>query len=97
MIGSFLKRGSQDIFEGEASSAVRRNCPCALWGVARRKLDQLNHVRDLVSLGVPPGNRLEHLKGRGAGQHSIRINEKYRICFVWTKGGPIDVEITDYH
>lgn len=97
MIKSFADRGSRAIFEGEASLAARRVCPRTIWTVARRRLDQLNHVRELASLAMPPGNRLDQLKGRRAGQHSIRINEKFRICFVWTKEGPTNVEIVDYH
>ncbi len=57
----------------------------------------MNRVREFGELTVPPGNRLEHLKGRRAGQHSIRINEQYRICFRWENGYADDVEITDYH
>jgi toxin HigB-1 len=64
---------------------------------ARRKLDQLNAAATLDFLRVPPGNRLEALKGDRAGQHSIRINDQYRICFVWTSLGPKQVEIVDYH
>lgn len=62
-----------------------------------RKLDQLHRVVSLDELNVPPGNRLEALKGDRRGQHSIRINNRYRICFVWTSEGPDEVEITDYH
>jgi proteic killer suppression protein len=65
--------------------------------VARRKLTQLNRVRDLRELAVPPGNRLEALRGDRAGQHSIRINDQYRVCFVWENGHADQVEITDYH
>lgn len=65
--------------------------------VARRKLLQLQIAGRLDDLRVPPGNRLEALKGDRAGQHSIRINEQYRVCFVWTVAGPEDVEIVDYH
>lgn len=65
--------------------------------VARRKLDQLNAAATLDFLRVPPGNRLEALKGDRAGQHSIRINDQFRLCFVWTAQGPEDVEIVDYH
>jgi proteic killer suppression protein len=66
--------------------------------VALRKLDYLNAVAVLSDLKAPPGNRLEALKGRGRGdQHSIRINDQWRICFVWTAIGPINVEICDYH
>ncbi|MGD9498525.1 MAG: type II toxin-antitoxin system RelE/ParE family toxin [Armatimonadota bacterium] len=65
--------------------------------VARRKLRQLEIAGRLDDLGVPPGNRLEALKGDRAGQHSIRINDQYRVCFRWTAGGAEDVEIVDYH
>ena len=65
--------------------------------VARRKLRQLEIVGRLDDLRVPPGNRLEALKGDRAGQHSIRINDQYRLCFRWTSAGPADVEIVDYH
>ncbi len=65
--------------------------------VARRKLRQLEIAGRLGDLRVPPGNRLEPLKGDRAGQHSIRINDQYRVCFRWTAGGAEDVEIADYH
>jgi toxin HigB-1 len=64
---------------------------------ARRRLELLDSVTLLDELKIPPGNRLEALVGDRKGQHSIRINEKYRICFKWTTDGPIDVEIVDYH
>lgn len=66
-------------------------------GVAMRKLAMLNAAGVLGDLRVPPGNRLEALQGNRAGQHSIRINNQWRICFVWTQAGPINVEIVDYH
>ena len=65
--------------------------------VARRKLRQLQIAGRLEDLRVPPGNRLEALKGDRAGQHSIRINDQYRVCFRWTAAGAEDVEIVDYH
>jgi proteic killer suppression protein len=65
--------------------------------VARRKLDQLEAAVNLTDLTTPPGNRLEVLTGDRKGQHSIRINDQYRICFVWRMDGAHDVEITDYH
>lgn len=65
--------------------------------VARRKLRQLQIAGRLADLRVPPGNRLEQLKGDRAGQHSIRINDRWRICFRWSDAGPEDVEIVDYH
>jgi toxin HigB-1 len=71
--------------------------PPQLWRIAARKLDQLDSVRALDELQIPPGNRLETLKGSRTGQFSIRINQQYRICFVWTDSGPGAVEIVDYH
>lgn len=65
--------------------------------IAGRKLDMLNAAVTLGDLASPPGNRLEPLRGNRLGQHSIRINDQWRICFVWTSAGPADVEITDYH
>jgi proteic killer suppression protein len=65
--------------------------------VARRKLRQLEIAGRLEDLRVPPGNRLEALKGDRAGQHSIRINDQFRVCFRWTEGGATSVEIVDYH
>ena len=97
MIRSFYDQGSEDVFNRRRSKAARRTCPEQLWRVAQRKLDQLNAVVSLGSLRVPPGNRLEALRGGRQGQHSIRINDQYRICFVWTDEGPERVEITDYH
>jgi len=71
------------------------------WGnvltVATRKLAMLNAATELRDLRSPPGNRLEPLQGNRAGQHSIRINDQWRICFVWTDAGPMQVEIVDYH
>lgn len=65
--------------------------------VARRKLRQLEIAGRLDDLAVPPGNRLEALRGDRKGQHSIRINDQYRVCFVWTEGGSAEVVICDYH
>ena len=65
--------------------------------VAMRKLAMLNQAGRLADLRVPPGNRLEPLEGDRAGQHSIRVNDQFRICFRWTDAGPEDVEIVDYH
>ncbi|HKO29749.1 MAG TPA: type II toxin-antitoxin system RelE/ParE family toxin [Nitrospiraceae bacterium] len=76
---------------------ARRVCPRTLWQVVRRKLDQINRVRDLRELAVPRGNRLERLHGDRGGQHSIRINDQYRICFRWEAGDAYEVEISDYH
>jgi proteic killer suppression protein len=68
-----------------------------MWPVARRKLDQLNAVVSLGSLRIPPGNQLEALKDDRRGQYSIRINDQFRVCFIWTDEGPERVEIADYH
>ena len=65
--------------------------------VARRKLDQLDAAGELRDLASPPGNRLEALRGNRKGQHSIRVNDQWRVCFVWAPRGPKDVEIVDYH
>ncbi len=97
MIQSFATPGSEDVFNGEDTRAARRACPPALWRVAQRKLSQLNAVSALASLAVPPGNRLEALRGDRRGQHSIRINDQYRLCFRWLEGHAYDVEIVDYH
>jgi len=97
MIRSFKNSGTEDIFNGENTRAARKTCPESLWQVAARKLDQLDSVVSLNELGMPPGNRLEALSGDHKGQHSIRVNEQYRICFVWTDLGPDEVEIVDYH
>lgn len=97
MIGSFQNRGVENIFDGLDSRAARRICPQNVWSITRRKLDQINRVRELRDLAIPPGNRLEPLKGDRIGQHSIRINDQYRICFRWTAGYAYEIEITDYH
>lgn len=97
MIVSFKDQGTEDIFNGSNTKAARQTCPESLWKIAIRKLDQLDSVTVLRELSVPPGNRLEVLTGDRTGQYSIRINERWRICFVWSEGGPDEVEIVDYH
>jgi proteic killer suppression protein len=97
MIRSFNNQATEDIFNGVNSKSARSTCPQSLWRVAFRKLDQLDSAETLDDLRIPPGNRLEILKGNRQGQHSIRINDQYRICFVWTDTGPSNVEIIDYH
>ena len=97
MIGSFANGATEDIFDGVDSRHARRACPKDLWAVARRKLTQINRVIELKELSIPPGNRLERLHGDRSGQWSIRINEQYRVCFVWEDGHAYGVEITDYH
>ena len=81
MIQSLGVRGTRDVFDGTDSKQARRVCPQTLWEIARRKLDQLNQAVLVGDLRAPPGNRLESLKGSRTGQHSIRINEQYRVCF----------------
>jgi proteic killer suppression protein len=97
MIRSFADRGTQDVFDGANTRAARRSCPRGIWRVARRKLDQLNQAAALEDVSVPPANHLKKLRGARRDQHSIRINDQYRICFRWTERGPEDVEIVDYH
>jgi proteic killer suppression protein len=97
MIVSFGNAGTEDIFNGKITKGARRTCPQSVWKVAVRKLDQLDSVISLKELSIPPGNQLEVLKKDRQGQHSIRINDQYRICFIWTDSGPDQVEIADYH
>jgi len=80
-----------------ATSLPRQRLPQALWQVAARRLDALDQAEMLEDLRVPPGNRLERLRGDRRGQHSIQINDQYRICFQWTEAGPVDVEVVDDH
>ena len=97
MIVSFLDPGTEDVFNGYSTKQSRRICPPEILNVARRKLDYLNAALQLRDLLVPPGNQLEMLKGDRVGQHSIRINDQFRLCFVWKDGNATDVEIVDYH
>ena len=97
MILSFKDRGTEDIFDGNDSKNARKVCPINMRSVARRKLDQLNAAVSLNDLKIPPGNRLEALQRDREGQHSIRVNDQYRICFQWTVNGALEVEIVDYH
>jgi toxin HigB-1 len=97
MIQTFADTGTEDIFNGKNTSAARRTCPPSLWSVAVRKLDLLDAATALEDLRVPPGNRLEALRGDRVGQHSIRINDQYRICFTWLGTDADAVEIVDYH
>ncbi len=92
MIKSFRGKETRRIWQGEMSCKL----PQAMQPVARRKLRMLNNAVDLADLRIPPANRLETLQGERAGQHSIRINRQWRICFRWT-GDAEDVEIVDYH
>jgi proteic killer suppression protein len=93
----FASRGTRDIYNGVASTFARRIIPAALRQKAIDKLTVLDSATNLEQLRVPPGNRLEALRGDRSGQHSIRINDQYRVCFRWTDAGATEVEIVDYH
>jgi proteic killer suppression protein len=97
MIASFADHGTADLFHGKDSKAARKVCPAALQRVAIRKLTQLHDAEALHDMAVPPGNRLEALKGDRQGQYSVRINDQYRVCFRWAVDEAQDVEIVDYH
>jgi toxin HigB-1 len=92
MIQSFRDADTKDLYERRSNRRW-----VAIQDVALRKLDQMEASINLSDLRIPPGNRLEALKRDRAGQHSIRINDQYRICFVWKNDGAHEVEITDYH
>jgi proteic killer suppression protein len=93
VIRSFADKEANKIWDGVSS----RRLPSDIQSVARRKLRMLNNAATLDDLRVPPANRLEALKGSRRGQHSIRINDQWRICFRWNGGDAHDVEIVDYH
>jgi len=97
MTRTFKSAGTEDIFDGIAYRDARRCCSQSFWPVARRKLDQINRVREINELNVPPGNRLERLQGDRQNQYSIHINQQYRICFKWEEGDACKIEITDCH
>lgn len=92
MIQSFAGKDTEDLFRSEQNRRFSN-----ISRVALRKLIQMNQARSLGDLAVPPGNRLEALRGRLAGLHSIRVNDQWRIVFRWTDSGPEDVAIVDYH
>ncbi|MFN7943291.1 MAG: type II toxin-antitoxin system RelE/ParE family toxin [Thermoanaerobaculia bacterium] len=93
MIRSFRSKAAEEIWKGNAA----RELSMEIQRTARRKLRMLNNARTLQDLRVPPANRLEALKGDRRGQHSIRINDRYRLCFVWRTGDAHDVELVDCH
>ncbi len=93
MIRDFRDRETESVWRGDAS----RRLPQDIQAVARRKLRMLNNARNVNDLRAPPANRLEALHGKRKGQHSIRINDQWRICFVWKDGDAYGVEIVDYH
>jgi proteic killer suppression protein len=93
MIVGFASRETELIWSGRRS----RKLPSDIQSIALRKLRMLNQARVLADLRIPPANRLEALRGNRTGQHSIRINDQWRICFRWSANGASDVEIVDYH
>jgi proteic killer suppression protein len=93
MIRSFRDRETEKVFRREGT----RRLPPDVQRMAQRKLAVLDAAESLQDLRVPPGNRLEKLSGDREGQHSIRINDQWRVCFRWREGDAHDVEITDYH
>ena len=97
MIADFADQGTEDIFNRVNSPAARRTCPRQLHPAAVEKLEYIDAAIDLKDLRFLPGNHLEALQGNRRGQHSIRINDRYRICFFWNHSRPASVAITDYH
>jgi len=93
MIKNFRSRETEKIWNGVRSKRL----PQDIQQIARRKLRMLNNARSLNDLRVPPANRLEALQGSRSGHHSIRVNDQWRICFVWVDGDAVNVEIVDYH
>jgi proteic killer suppression protein len=96
MILDFGDQTTEDIFNGEDTKAARR-VPKVSWSVARRKLDMVNAAHELKDLRVPPGNRLERLKGSLSAYHGIRINDQFRVIFQWFGSNAKRVRIVDYH
>lgn len=93
MIRSFGDRDTERLWNRERVPSIDPR----IQRVALRKLRQIGSVIELAELRIPPGNRLEALKGDRRGQHSIRINDQWRICFIWKDGGADDVQVVDYH
>lgn len=96
MISGFGDEATRDVFHGRNTKAARR-LPVSVWKTAFRKLDMLNAAHELRDLTVPPGNRLEALRGALAGKHSIRVNDQFRIVFRWKDGNASEVRMTDDH
>lgn len=97
MIIGFDDKGTEDVYNGVNSRLARKTLPVELRRIALRKFYFLENAVNLEDLRMPPGNHLEALHGDRQGQHSIRINDRYRFCFVWSGKGPKRVEIVDYH
>jgi toxin HigB-1 len=93
VIRSFKNKVTEAVFNGRCPKGF----PVQIFPIARRKLEALDAAERLNDLRIPPANRLEALKGNRNGQHSIRINDQWRICFRWTHEGPTELEIVDYH
>jgi proteic killer suppression protein len=93
MIKSFKDKETEKVYSREGS----RKLPTDIQQVALRKLRMINNAKNLNDLRIPPANNLERLKGDREGQHSVRINEQWRVCFKWRQGDAHEVEITDYH
>jgi proteic killer suppression protein len=96
VIASFADKATSDLFHGVDSKEARR-VPKEIWGVVRRKLDMVNAAHAAKDLKVPPGNRLEALKGNLAGRFSIRVNDQYRVVFRFENGNASHVQVMDYH
>lgn len=93
MIRSFGSKATGRIWDGQYVKGLDRRIQRSVL----RKLEMIHAAADIEDLRIPPGNRLEQLKGDRVGQHSIRVNDQWRICFVWREGGACDVELVDYH
>ena len=93
----FADEATKNIFDGESTKNSRKALPEPLHATAQLKLIRVAAAMSVEDLRIPAGNHLEALKGDRAGQHSIRINDKYRICFTMTEAGAVNIEVTDYH
>ena len=93
MIRSFKDSNTEEVFNGRCPKGF----PANILKVSRRKLRMIGAAANLNDLKVPPNNKLHPLENEREGQHAIWVNDKYRVCFVWSDEGPTDVEITDYH
>jgi proteic killer suppression protein len=97
VIQSFANAETEAIYNNDGTKKARHLLDPSLWRIAQRKLEYMDSAAKLSDLRSPPGNQLEVLKHDRSGQYSIRINDQFRICFVWTGAGPANVEITEYH
>jgi proteic killer suppression protein len=93
MIKTFKNKETEKVYSREGSTRI----PLNIQQAALRKLRMINNAKNLNDLRIPPANRLEKLKGTRGGQFSVRINDQWRICFLWQEGEAFEVEITDYH